>query len=82
MTGPVERGRKDTVMRRITTGLVAALLAFPLLGIAGAGPAAAGPSAGLVQARFTACMSRLGDVPRSADVLQGWITGCRAEALR
>lgn len=69
-------------MKRITTGLVTVLLALPLLGIAAAGSAEAEPSADRFQTRYTACLDRLGDAPRSADVLQGWITGCRAEALR
>lgn len=69
-------------MKRITTGLVTALLTLPMLGLAAAGSAEARPSADLVQARFAACMDRLGDAPRSADVIQGWIIGCRAEALR
>ena len=69
-------------MKRITAGLVTTLLALPLLGVAAAGSAGAAPSADLIQARYTACMSRLGDAPRSADVLQGWISGCRAEARR
>lgn len=69
-------------MKRITTGLVTALLTLPMLGLAAAGSAEAQPSADIIQARFTACMDRLGDAPRSADVIQGWIIGCRAEALR
>jgi len=69
-------------MKRTTLGLVTAALALPLLGVAGAGSASAGPSADLFQTRYTACLERLGDAPRSADVLQGWITGCRAEAKR
>lgn len=69
-------------MKRITTGLVAALLTVPMLGLAAAGSAEAQPSADITQTRYSACMDRLGDAPRSADVLQGWITGCRAEAVR
>jgi hypothetical protein len=53
-----------------------------MLGIAGAGSASADPSASSFQSRYNACLDRLGDAPRSADVLQGWITGCRAEARR
>ena len=68
-------------MKRITTGLVTVLLTLPLLGVAAAGSAEAEPSADRFQTRYSACLDRLGDAPRSADVLQGWITGCRAEAL-
>ena len=68
-------------MKRITTGLVTALLTVPMLGLAAAGSAEARPSADIIQARYSACMDKLGDAPRSADVLQGWIIGCRAEAL-
>ena len=69
-------------MKRITTGLVTALLTLPLLGGAASASAEPKPSADLIQTRYSACMDRLGDAPRSADVLQGWIIGCRAEALR
>jgi hypothetical protein len=69
-------------MKRTTLGLVTAVLALPLLGVAAAGSASAAPSGDGFQARYTACLDRLGDAPRSADVLQGWITGCRAEARR
>jgi len=69
-------------MKRITTGLVTALLTLPLLGVGTAASAEPKPSADLIQTRYSACMDRLGDAPRSADVLQGWIIGCRAEALR
>jgi hypothetical protein len=69
-------------MKRTTLGLVTAVLALPLLGVAGAGSASAGPAGDGFQSRYTACLDRLGDAPRSADVLQGWITGCRAEAKR
>lgn len=69
-------------MKRITTGLVTVLLTLPLVGVAAAASAEPKPSADLIQTRYSACMDKLGDVPRSADVLQGWITGCRAEALR
>jgi hypothetical protein len=69
-------------MKRSTLGLVTAVLALPLFGVAAAGSAAADPSAGSFQSRYEACLDRLGDAPRSADVLQGWITGCRAEARR
>lgn len=69
-------------MKRITTGLVTVLLTLPLMGVAAAASAEPKPSADLIQTRYSACMDRLGDAPRSADVLQGWIIGCRAEALR
>jgi hypothetical protein len=70
-------------MTRLAAGLAGTALALSLVGVGAAQSAAAPsgePSADAVQQRYTACISRLGDAPRSADVLQGWITGCRLEA--
>ena len=72
-------------MTRLAAGLAGTALALSLVGVGAAQSAAAPsgePSADVVQQRYTACLARLGDTPRSADVLQGWITGCRAEARR
>jgi hypothetical protein len=69
-------------MKRTILGLVTAVLILPLSGVATAGSASAHSSADRFQLRYDACMEKLGDAPRSADVLQGWITGCRTEALR
>jgi hypothetical protein len=70
-------------MRRLTAGLAGTVLALSLVGPGVAQSAASpsnDPSADVVQQRYNACMARLGDGWRSADVLQGWITGCRKAA--
>jgi hypothetical protein len=72
-------------MTRLAAGLAGTALALSLVGAGAAQSAAAPwgePSADIVQQRYTLCISRLGDAPRSADVIQGWITGCGAEARR
>jgi hypothetical protein len=70
-------------MTRLAAGLAGTALTLSLLG-AGAAQSAAAPSGGasadVVQQRYTVCLARLGDGWRSADVLQGWISGCRARA--
>jgi hypothetical protein len=70
-------------MTRLAAGLAGTALTISLLGAGAAQSAAApsrGPTADVVQQRYTVCLARLGDGWRSADVLQGWITGCLAGA--